>query len=70
MITVKTLVQLGARTSSLCPGMWSTHHRGVARTACRATQSVHECVGDVGHGGKHVCRCGALRSVYLENAWR
>ena len=67
MITVKTLVQLGARTSSLCPGTWYVPGHG---NFCRADGFEHTCVGDAGHGGKHVCRCGALRSVYLENAWR
>ena len=62
MISPKTLVRLGLSTSTGCPHEWMT--RQPRRNSARATESTHHyCVGDTGHRGKHVCRCGASQWV-------
>jgi hypothetical protein len=62
VISVKTLVSLAGNPAHLCPFAW---HYSAFNRLCAANGMTHTCVGDVGHGGKHVCRCGALRSVVL-----
>lgn len=62
MITESALVRLIGNPADLCPDEWKIAHG----RPCRVDRNyVHTCVGDVGHGGKHVCRCGALRYVWL-----
>lgn len=63
MIGEKSLARLVTRASDLCPGEWyPTNYL----QRCARTRAAHWCVGDVGHGGKHVCPCGARREVALE----
>ena len=62
MISVKTLVRLAGNVDDLCPHRWMPVNTA---QRCRATKVSHLCVGDVGHKGKHVCPCGALRSVLI-----
>lgn len=62
MISTRTIARLTGNPVDLCPDRWlPVNHL----QRCAATGARHLCVGDVGHGGKHVCPCGALRSVYL-----
>jgi hypothetical protein len=60
VISLKTLVRLGLGVETGCTNRW---RHTTARHDCRATGTVHLCVGDSGHRGKHVCPCGALRDV-------
>lgn len=62
MISVKSLVHLIGNPAQLCPADWVITH---GRPCPASRYYAHECVGDAGHGGKHVCRCGALRRVGL-----
>lgn len=62
MISVKSLVRLIGNPAQLCPADWTIAH---GRPCPASRYYAHECVGDAGHGGKHVCRCGALRRVGL-----
>lgn len=57
MISTKTLARLTGNPADLCPFSWVV----VERTRWR--NHLHECVGDAGHRGKHVCPCGALQVV-------
>jgi hypothetical protein len=62
VITPGSLVRMGLRAETRCPGDWAIPHG----RPCRDGRSyAHRCVGDAGHLGKHVCRCGALRRVGL-----
>jgi hypothetical protein len=59
---VRGLARLVTRVDDLCPDRWyPTNYL----QRCVQTHGAHWCVGDVGHGGKHVCPCGALRDVHL-----
>jgi hypothetical protein len=63
VISTKTLlVRLTPNLADICPSQWEI----AAGSPCPASKFyAHECVGDVGHRGKHVCRCGSLRRVGL-----
>lgn len=62
MISVMTLARLTVNPADLCPDTWEIEEG----KPCPATRCYsHECVGDVNHLGKHVCRCGALQRVGL-----